>query len=183
MRRKKVSSSCILSLGYDPARQWLEVEYPAGAVYRYLKVPNLVYLRIMNACSLGREWNRSKTASNTFRSSRSVGSRLKRGVRLWLVIARRRYSRAKTERGPIGARWAGSPAHALPRNRKGRLLSRPLQRNLQCGAVQPLAYFFSAAASSVLGGAGSGAVPGSTHSRMACSAASPWRGYSLIIRV
>ena len=62
MRRTKMSSSCIVSLGYDPAGQYMDVEYPAGSVYRYFEVPKSVYLQILNAPSIGREWNSLKDA-------------------------------------------------------------------------------------------------------------------------
>lgn len=62
MNRQHVSSSCIRSIGYDPARRWLDVEYTGKTVYRYFEVPEAAYLQVLNAASIGREWNALKDA-------------------------------------------------------------------------------------------------------------------------
>ena len=49
-------------MGYDPVRQLLDVEYPKGTVYRYFEVPKEVYSQVLNAPSIGREWNSIKDA-------------------------------------------------------------------------------------------------------------------------
>jgi len=54
MRRKPVDSSAIASLGYDPARETLEVEFRSGNVYRYFDVPKEVYEDLLGARSKGR---------------------------------------------------------------------------------------------------------------------------------
>ena len=55
MKRTKVTSSLIASLGYKPNTQTLEVEFTdTGHVYQYFDVPNREFLRLINAKSLGR---------------------------------------------------------------------------------------------------------------------------------
>ncbi len=54
MRRKPIDSSAIASLGYDPARETLEVEFRSGNVYRYFDVPREVYQDFLGARSKGR---------------------------------------------------------------------------------------------------------------------------------
>ncbi|MBK7181096.1 MAG: KTSC domain-containing protein [Chloroflexi bacterium] len=39
MKRTAVSSSNLASVGYDPARQSLEIEFTTGRVYEYFDVP------------------------------------------------------------------------------------------------------------------------------------------------
>ena len=53
MERKKVSSSNIRSIGYDPKTQVLEIEFGNGSIYQYSKVPAEIYRRAMNASSIG----------------------------------------------------------------------------------------------------------------------------------
>ena len=53
MKRKPVSSSSVVSLGYDPATTTLEVEFTSGFVYRYYDVPELVARRLMKSPSIG----------------------------------------------------------------------------------------------------------------------------------
>ena len=57
MRRAQVDSSSIASLGYDPGRRLLEVEFHGGAVYVYRAVPSHVRAELMSAESLGRAFN------------------------------------------------------------------------------------------------------------------------------
>ncbi|MES1210927.1 MAG: KTSC domain-containing protein [Acidobacteriota bacterium] len=54
MRRKPVVSSAITSLGYDPERETLEVEFQSGNVYRYFAVPRQIYEDFLQASSKGR---------------------------------------------------------------------------------------------------------------------------------
>ena len=49
MERKKVNSSQIRSIGYDPAAQMLEIELTDGTIWQYSKVPSEVYRRFMAA--------------------------------------------------------------------------------------------------------------------------------------
>ena len=53
MNRTSVSSSNIASVGYDPQRHVLEVEFLGGAVYQYYGVPEQVYRGLMSARSHG----------------------------------------------------------------------------------------------------------------------------------
>ena len=49
MERKKVSSSQIRSVGYEPGAQTLEVEMSDGTIWQYSKVPSEVHRRLMAA--------------------------------------------------------------------------------------------------------------------------------------
>ncbi len=53
MRRIAVSSSNLASIGYDPLRHILEVEFLGGSVYEYYGVPEQVYRGLMSAVSHG----------------------------------------------------------------------------------------------------------------------------------
>jgi hypothetical protein len=53
MKRIPVTSSNIMSVGYDPATRTLEVAYSTG-VYQYAEVPPEVHLGLMGAGSKGR---------------------------------------------------------------------------------------------------------------------------------
>jgi hypothetical protein len=52
MERKKVNSSQIRSVGYDPGSQTLEVELTDGSIWQYSKVPTEVHRRLMAAPSM-----------------------------------------------------------------------------------------------------------------------------------
>jgi KTSC domain len=54
MERKRVSSSNIRTIGYDPQDQTLELEFLNGGIYQYLGAPQTVYERLMAASSKGR---------------------------------------------------------------------------------------------------------------------------------
>jgi hypothetical protein len=54
MHRHRVSSSSLISVGYDAPSKTLELEFLSGAVYRYRKVPRLIYDELMRAPSKGR---------------------------------------------------------------------------------------------------------------------------------
>jgi hypothetical protein len=49
MERKKVSSSQIRSVGYEPGLQTLEVEMSDGTIWQYTRVPSEAYRRLMAA--------------------------------------------------------------------------------------------------------------------------------------
>jgi KTSC domain len=49
MDRKKVSSSGIRSVGYDPSSQTLEIELSDGTIWQYSKVPSEVQRRFIAA--------------------------------------------------------------------------------------------------------------------------------------
>jgi hypothetical protein len=53
MHRTFVSSTNLKSVGYDPETHTLEVEFHDGAVYQYFRVPQHVYMSLMNASSKG----------------------------------------------------------------------------------------------------------------------------------
>lgn len=53
MERKYVSSSNIVSIGYDANDMILEVEFKSGAVYQYYDVPQHIYDGLMAASSHG----------------------------------------------------------------------------------------------------------------------------------
>ena len=53
MVRVQVSSTSLASVGYDPTKQVLEVEFNTGAVYQYAGVPVEVYEELMAASSHG----------------------------------------------------------------------------------------------------------------------------------
>jgi hypothetical protein len=53
MERAPVRSSNVYSVGYDPTRQTLEVEFHDGSVYQYYGVPRDVYLDLVNSPSIG----------------------------------------------------------------------------------------------------------------------------------
>ncbi len=53
MDRIPVSSSNIVSVGYDPASLTLEIEFKNGSVYEYTNVPQEEYEAFMNADSKG----------------------------------------------------------------------------------------------------------------------------------
>jgi len=57
MKRKHVDSSGIQTVGYDPVKKILEVEFVGNHVYRYLNVPEVLYMRLMRAASKGNFFN------------------------------------------------------------------------------------------------------------------------------
>jgi hypothetical protein len=54
MKRQKVFSSNLASIGYDADNQILEIEFNHGGVYQYFDVPEDVYEDLMNADSHGK---------------------------------------------------------------------------------------------------------------------------------
>lgn len=53
MDRVPVTSSSILSVGYDGARHVLEIEFRNGNVYQYLHVPAAAHRLLLQARSIG----------------------------------------------------------------------------------------------------------------------------------
>lgn len=53
MNRVPVSSSNLMSVGYDPESQILEVAFHNNTVYQYLNVPHQIYSSLMSAGSHG----------------------------------------------------------------------------------------------------------------------------------
>jgi hypothetical protein len=58
MKRIAIDSSGIVTIGYDQAKNILEVEFINAHVYRYNNVPELLYLRLMRASSKGAFFNK-----------------------------------------------------------------------------------------------------------------------------
>jgi hypothetical protein len=58
MKRIAVDSSGIQTIGYDASGEVLEVEFINDHVYRYHHVPELLYLRLMKASSIGAFFNK-----------------------------------------------------------------------------------------------------------------------------
>jgi hypothetical protein len=57
MEREAVNSSNLVSVGYDPQSETLEVEFKKTGIYQYLNVPQFMYERLMQADSIGRFFN------------------------------------------------------------------------------------------------------------------------------
>lgn len=53
MNRMPVSSSNVVSVGYDQNTMTLEVEFKDGALYQYFDVPVAVYEELVQASSIG----------------------------------------------------------------------------------------------------------------------------------
>jgi hypothetical protein len=54
MRRQRVDSSAISSVGYDPGSSVMEIEFQSGSVYQYRDVPAALYESFLAASSKGR---------------------------------------------------------------------------------------------------------------------------------
>ncbi len=57
MERLTIDSSVINSVGYDPTRRVLELEFASGAIYEYLDVPEAEYQSLLKAPSPGAFFN------------------------------------------------------------------------------------------------------------------------------
>jgi hypothetical protein len=53
VERIPLDSDALASLGYDPGRRLLEVEFTSGRIYRYFDVPEHEVVRLMQAASRG----------------------------------------------------------------------------------------------------------------------------------
>lgn len=53
MERVPVASSNLISVGYDPGSQTLEVEFSSGMIYQYFDVPEAHYHELLGAPSPG----------------------------------------------------------------------------------------------------------------------------------
>lgn len=51
MERRRINTSTVRAVGYDPAARVLEVEFTAGSIVRYAGVPAEVHRRLMSAPS------------------------------------------------------------------------------------------------------------------------------------
>jgi hypothetical protein len=54
MERQAVSSSNIVSVGYDAGSETLEVEFQKSGLYQYFNVPVFIYERLLAADSIGK---------------------------------------------------------------------------------------------------------------------------------
>ena len=63
MNRQKVKSSNLESIGYDPKKMLLEVEFSNGEVYQYHPVTEEAHKELMNAESQGK-WFWANIRSN-----------------------------------------------------------------------------------------------------------------------
>jgi len=53
MDREPVSSSNLVSVGYEPDAETLEIEFKNGRVYQYYNFPQFMFDRLMQAPSIG----------------------------------------------------------------------------------------------------------------------------------
>jgi hypothetical protein len=53
MKRARIDSTSLESVGYEAASKTLEVEFSGGAVYQYLEVPEAELRKLMRARSRG----------------------------------------------------------------------------------------------------------------------------------
>jgi alpha-mannosidase len=67
MKRVPVSSSTLVSVGYDPDDRVLEVKFQHGGVYQYLDVPADVHRELMAADSHGSYLARTVKPNYEFR--------------------------------------------------------------------------------------------------------------------
>lgn len=58
MKRGKVESSVLKSVGYDKEKKILETELVNNTIYEYYKVPLSEYLNLLKSSSLGEYYNR-----------------------------------------------------------------------------------------------------------------------------
>jgi KTSC domain len=54
LQRQPVTSSRILSIGYDPENHMLEIQFREQGIYQYLGIPERVHQSFMSAVSKGR---------------------------------------------------------------------------------------------------------------------------------
>lgn len=57
MEREPVTSSSLVSVGYNPDSETLEVEFKNTGVYEYYNVPQFMHDRLMQAGSIGSFFN------------------------------------------------------------------------------------------------------------------------------
>ena len=57
MEKQRVSSSTVLSIGYDRQTETLEIEFGSGRVYQYYGVPDNLHNEIMQTPSKGQFFN------------------------------------------------------------------------------------------------------------------------------
>jgi len=57
MNRQPIHSSVIVSAGYDPGTNTMDVEFVSGRVYRYFMIPAEMFEALVKADSAGRYFN------------------------------------------------------------------------------------------------------------------------------
>ena len=57
MDKQRVSSSTVMSIGYDRQTETLEIEFGSGRVYQYYGVPDNLHSKIMQVPSKGQFFN------------------------------------------------------------------------------------------------------------------------------
>ena len=57
MDKQRVSSSTVMSIGYDRQTETLEIEFGSGRVYQYYGVPDRLHVEIMQVPSKGQFFN------------------------------------------------------------------------------------------------------------------------------
>jgi hypothetical protein len=57
MERQPVSSSNLVSVGYEPASETLEIEFKNGHIYQYYNVPQIMFDQLIQAPSVGTFFN------------------------------------------------------------------------------------------------------------------------------
>lgn len=57
MERQPVSSSNLVSVGYEDTSETLEVEFKNGNIYQYYNVPQVMFETLMQAPSVGAFFN------------------------------------------------------------------------------------------------------------------------------
>jgi len=57
LEKQRVSSSTVLSIGYDRQTETLEIEFGSGRVYQYYGVPDNLHNEIMQTPSKGQFFN------------------------------------------------------------------------------------------------------------------------------
>ncbi|HEX6909402.1 MAG TPA: KTSC domain-containing protein [Longimicrobium sp.] len=67
MRRERLASSSLRSVGYDPSARVLEVEFRNGGVYQYLDVKDDEYEEFQEADSKGRYLNTEIKPTHRYR--------------------------------------------------------------------------------------------------------------------
>lgn len=71
MKRIKLESSSINSVGYDHALNILEIEFQSGSVYQYFEVPLSVYEQLISASSKGKYFHKSIANEFTYQQTES----------------------------------------------------------------------------------------------------------------
>lgn len=68
--RTPVDSTSLVSVGYDPADEALEIEFHSGGVYRYSDVPQSTYQELLSARSHGTYFHENIRGAYDYRRTR-----------------------------------------------------------------------------------------------------------------